>query len=86
MPPGAVIFRVMATRRFTDKGGRDWDVRVRSRNEWEFEPVGDNPGPALLVVPPAYEQDPFEMSVEELQKLVEAARPRRPPGKSPFLD
>ena len=76
----------MAHRRFADRDGRDWEVRVRSRNEWEFEPVGDNPGPALLVVPPAYEQDPFEMSVEELQNLVDAARPRRPPGKSPFLN
>ena len=76
----------MAHRRFTDRDGRAWEVRVRSRNEWEFEPVGDNPGPARLGVPPGYEQDPFEMSVEELQKLVDGSRARRPPGKSPFLD
>jgi hypothetical protein len=76
----------MAHRRFTDREGRAWEIRVRNRNEWEFEPVGDNPGPARLVAPPGYEHDPFEMSVEELQKLVDAGRARRPPGKSPFLD
>ena len=47
----------------------------------------DNPGPARVAVPPGYEADPFELSVEELQGLLDAAAPRRkPPGKSPFLD
>jgi hypothetical protein len=75
----------MAERRFADAAGRRWAVRVRSRNEWEFEPVDGNPEPPRLGAPAGYEQDPFELSVEELQRLVDAARTRRPPrAPSPF--
>ena len=60
---------------------------MRSRTEWEFEPVEGNAEAPRLATPPGYEQDPFEMSVEELQELLAAARMRRPPPKpSPFLD
>lgn len=77
----------MADRRFTGRDGRRWDVVVRGKREWRFEPVPDNPGPARTAEPPGYESDPFEMSVEELQALVEkAAPPRSGPAKSPFLD
>lgn len=77
----------MAQRAFTDRDGNRWDIRVRSRSEWEFEPIGGNPGHARLGSPPGYETDPYELSVEELQRLLDAAAPRRkPPGKSPFLD
>jgi hypothetical protein len=77
----------MADRRFTDREGRAWDVRVRSRSEWLYEPVGDNPGPARTGTPPGYETDPFELSVEELQQLLDTAQAPRPRGKkSPFLD
>lgn len=77
----------MAERRFADRDGRRWAVRVRSRNEWEFEPVEGNPGAPRLATPPGYEQDPYEMSVEELQRLLDAARPRGGPrARSPFLD
>ncbi len=77
----------MANRTFADRSGNRWEIRARSRSEWEFEPIEGNPGPGKLVEPPGYETDPFELSIEELQRLLDAARPRRkPPGKSPFLD
>jgi len=77
----------MAERRFVDRDGRRWAVRVRSRHEWEFEPVEGNSEAPRLGAPAGYEQDPYEMSVEELQRLVDAARPRSGPRtKSPFLD
>jgi len=77
----------MANRTFSDRAGNRWEVRTRSRSEWEFEPLAGNPGPARLGAPPGYESDPYEMSVEELQRILEAAAPRRPPrSKSPFLD
>jgi hypothetical protein len=75
----------MANRVFADRSGNRWEIRVRSRYEWEFEPIEGNPGPARLCTPPGYEADPYELSVEELQQLLGAAAPRRPPKtKSPF--
>ncbi len=77
----------MANRVFTDRSGERWEIRTRSRSEWEFEPIEGNPGPARLVTPPGYESDPYEMSVEELQRLLDSAAPRKPSTrKSPFLD
>jgi hypothetical protein len=77
----------MANRVFVDRSGGRWEVRTRSRSEWEFEPIEGNPGPARLGTPPGYEADPYELSVEELQRMLDAASPRRPPkSKSPFLD
>lgn len=77
----------MSDRRFTDRDGLRWDVVVRSKREWLFEPVPDNPGPARAALPPGYESDPFELSVEELQDLLDrSAPPHRHQAKSPFLD
>ncbi len=77
----------MANRTFSDRSGNRWEIRTRSRSEWEFEPIEGNPGPARLVTPPGYESDPYEMSVEELQRLLDAAAPRKPSSrKSPFID
>ncbi len=77
----------MANRTFSDRAGERWEIRVRSRSEWEFEPIEGNAGPARLIAPPGYESDPYEMSVEELQRLLDAAAPRRAPKtKNPFLD
>ena len=77
----------MANRTWSDRSGNRWEIRIRSRSEWEFEPIEGNPGPARLVAPPGYESDPYEMSVEELQGLLDAAAQRRAPKtKSPFLD
>ena len=77
----------MANRTFSDRTGSRWEIRTPSRSEWEFEPIEGNAGPARLATPPGYEPDPYEMSVEELQRILDAATPRRPPkSKSPFLD
>ncbi len=77
----------MGDRRFADRSGKRWDVVVRSKSEWIFEPVEDNPGPARTAEPPNYETDPFELSIEELQHVLDSARgPQAKPRKSPFLD
>ena len=60
---------------------------MRGRSEWLFEPVEGNPGPARSAQAPGYERDPFEMSIEELQRLLDSAPPPKArPNKSPFLD
>jgi len=77
----------MGFRRFLDRDGKAWEVRPRSRSEWEFEPVGENPGPPRTAAAPGYEQDPFELSQEELQQVFDAARPPQARRKeSPFRD
>jgi hypothetical protein len=77
----------MAHRTFSDRKGERWEVVPAGRSEWEFTPIEGNPGPARTASPPGYETDPYELSVEELQGLLDAAVPRRPgKGKSPFLD
>ncbi|MFQ6046564.1 MAG: hypothetical protein ACE5PT_09470 [Gemmatimonadales bacterium] len=77
----------MGYRTFTDREGNRWEVRDRSASEWEFYPASGNPLAALRVKPPVYESDPFELSDEELQRLLDeegGPRSRRP--KSPFAD
>jgi len=77
----------MAYRRFTDRDGHVWEVRDSSRSEWVFEPMPGNPRPRVEVPAPGYESDPFEMSVEEVQRLLDGSPPpRRTPRPSPFLD
>lgn len=77
----------MASRNFVDRDGNAWDVIPRSKTEWEFEPIGGNKEARKVVDPPGYERDPFELSNEELQRLLDSARePRTRPRKSPFLD
>jgi hypothetical protein len=77
----------MAHRVFVDRNGQRWEVIPASRSEWQFQPVEGNPGPSRLAPPPGYETDPYELSVEELQRLLDSAAPRRAPTrKSPFLE
>lgn len=77
----------MAHRRLVDRAGLRWEIRVVGRSEWIFEPVEGNPGPARAAAAPSYERDPFELSIEELQKLLDGAPAPRPrQDKSPFLD
>jgi len=77
----------MGFRRFKDRDGRQWEVRVRSREEWELEPVSENPEPARIARAPGYETDPFELSQEELQGLLESSTPApQRSTKSPFKD
>jgi hypothetical protein len=77
----------MGYRRFTDREGHSWEIRTRSLREWDFHPLGENPGTVCSVPAPTYERDPYELSQEELQHLLDAKEPsgsRRP--KSPFKD
>lgn len=77
----------MGFRTFTDRDGQVWEVRERSSSEWEFSPGRGNPGPARSVAAPGYEKDPYEMSVEELQRLLDTApAPHQGQRKSPFVD
>lgn len=77
----------MGDRHFVDRDKRRWEIRVRGRREWLFEPLDDNPGPTRSAAAPSHETDPFEMSVEELQALLDAApKPKPRPESSPFLD
>ena len=77
----------MGDRRFADHEGKRWDVVVRGRSEWVFEPVEDNPGPARTGAPPGYERDPFELSIEELQHVLGGSKGQAAPRKkSPFAD
>jgi hypothetical protein len=78
----------MAHRRFRDRDGNDWEVRIPSRDMWELSPVGDNAARPRTVPAPGYERDPYELSLEELQRLLDGSAPtmghlRR---KSPFID
>lgn len=76
----------MGYRRFTDRDGVTWEVRERSRSDWELVPV-DGRGPARVVHAPGYESDPFELSEEELQRLLGEAGPaRRTKPPNPFGD
>lgn len=80
----------MGYRKFVDRDGRAWDVRDRSRSEWTFQPEAGNPQAPVDVPAPGYEKDPFELSNEELQKILDAALGDEPRAarkkKSPFLD
>lgn len=77
----------MAHRRFHDRSGQEWEVRARTRDEWELDPVGDNPGRPRTARAPGYERDPYELSVEELQRLLDGSSAPPPRAKpSPFTD
>jgi hypothetical protein len=81
----------MGYRRFTDRDGATWEIRDLSDVAWEFEPVSQ-PGTRTVRVPaPGHQKDPFDLSTEELQSLLDgvakdAAPPRSAPRKSPFKD
>ncbi len=77
----------MGYRRFTDRNGNVWEVRARTRREWDFEPVSDNPEEPRTGPAPGYETDTYELSEEERERLLDAAQP--PPSRSrpsPFGD
>lgn len=78
----------MGYRRFVDRAGRVWEVKDRSRSEWIFEPAAGNPEPSRTVQAPSYEADPFELSNEELQRLLDRSPSAGGAGKrrSPFRD
>ncbi|MCZ0935585.1 MAG: hypothetical protein OXJ54_10425 [Gemmatimonadetes bacterium] len=80
----------MSHRKFSDRRGERWEVRVASRSEWRFEPLPGNPGAPHRVRPPLYAgDDPFELSEQELQSILGTATPeartdRGSPRASPF--
>jgi hypothetical protein len=77
----------MGFRTFTDRDKQQWEIRDVSRLEWEFSPTGDNQQRARSIPPPGYEQDPYELSQEELQRLLDASTPQATRSrKSPFSD
>ena len=63
----------MGFRRFTDHDKQSWEIRPVGRGEWEFSPVGENTSRPRTVQSPGYEKDPYELSQEELQKLLDSA-------------
>ncbi len=79
----------MGYRRFDDRSGGAWDVKDVSRSEWEFVPASGRAGKPVRVPAPGYEAEPFELSIEELQRMLERAvgeQERRGKRKSPFAD
>ena len=77
----------MGYRRFTDRDGNEWEVKDYSNSEWHLLPVSGNRKSRVTVRAPGYENDPFELSKEELQRLLDAALPARStPSKNPFLE
>lgn len=77
----------MGFRRFIDREKREWEIRDVSRVRWELSPAGDNPQTSRWVEPPDYEQDPYELSQEELQRLLDASAPLTKRSiKNPFGD
>ncbi len=85
----------MGYRRLVDRDGEAWDVKDENDSVWRFEPVGGNPSTAVDAQAPGYQKDPFELSQEELQRMLDEAQRQsgvkgetwqRPKKKSPFID
>lgn len=78
----------MSLRKFKDASGGLWQVKVRSRREWLLEPLPGNPDTPRTVEPPLYAEDPFELSEQELQRILAGAGegPARSDRPSPFKD
>jgi hypothetical protein len=77
----------MGYRRFTDRDGSMWEVRDVSSGEWELIAVSGAGERTVRVRAPSYESDPFELSIEELQRMLDAERGGLGGAKkSPFLD
>ena len=85
----------MGYRRIIDRDGESWDVKDQSSSVWHFEPVGGNPANPVDAEAPGCQKDPFELSQEELQRMLDQGKSvggnkgtswQRPRKKSPFLD
>ncbi len=79
----------MGYRRFIDREGRAWEVRDINTYEWELVPESGDTGDRFRMPTPNYERDPFELSNEEVQRLVDKGQQqtrRKGPPKSPFVD
>jgi len=77
----------MGYRRFTDRDGVTWEVRDAAFAEWHLLPIGEPGTLPVRVRAPVQERDPFEVSTEELQRMLDAERPRGASrAKNPFKD
>jgi hypothetical protein len=77
----------MGYRKFVDRDGNEWEVRDLSKTGWELVPIASNRQPARSVPVPTYEADPFELSEQELQKLLDGGGDARSHlKKSPFKE
>jgi len=80
----------MSYRKFKDGAGNEWEVRDRSHAEWIFEPGLENHSVPKRITPPSYESDPFELTDQELRRLLNQSTDTHPPGgpsrPSPFRD
>jgi hypothetical protein len=75
----------MAFRKFTDRDQRVWEIRPVSSSVWELSPAGENTERPRTVPSPGYEKDPYELSQEELQLLLDASTAPPPRSrKNPF--
>jgi len=62
-------------RRFEDPDGNGWEVDPREDFKWHVVPLEGNDGTRKIVTPPPQADDPFELSEEELQRLLESGIP-----------
>ena len=79
----------MGYRKFVDRDGRPWHVQDATDSVWTFVPQPGNSADRTTVPAPGYDKDPFELSNEELQKLLDAGdgnTGRSSRASSPFLD
>ncbi len=77
----------MGFRTFVGQDGLKWEIRPAGKDRWELVPADDNPGPPRSVAPPGYETDPYELSKEELQQLLDQSTVHRARQvKNPFGD
>ncbi len=78
----------MSYRKFLDHDGRRWEVRAVSKSDWRFDPLVDNSERPRRVAPPLFAgDDPFELSQEDLRRILDDAKPMpSAPKKSPFKD
>lgn len=74
-------------RKFVDRNGKPWDVeREHGRRQLVFRPIEGSSADERNSPAPGHTDDPFELSDEELQRLLDRSRPRyhKPKGPPPF--
>lgn len=64
-------------RRFEDVHGDGWEIRPREDYRWDFIPVEDDDRVRTIVTPPPEVDDPSELDVRELRKLLDSGIPTR---------
>lgn len=74
-------------RKFVDRSGRTWDVQeTHGRRELVFRPTDGTDADQRVAPAPTHTRDPFELSDEEIQRLLDRSSPRyrKPKGPPPF--